>query len=142
MKFLVLSISIFLLFVNVAFAEFNPFPKNTQSNFAYNDNDIPDICFFPADEARWNGLSVTAKEWSMLTDFQKAMFISEYVGELEKARNIVIEINGWDYLVLLNKFVSECQGDCLNSPMILAVEAILVNQGKIKERTTEGALIR
>lgn len=77
----------------------NPFPHNTGSSYAYDVKDIPDICFFPIDNARWNGEKLTATDWHKLTDFQKAMFISEYTENYYPD----IEINGWDYLVKMNE---------------------------------------
>lgn len=77
----------------------NPFPYNAGSSYAYDVKDIPDICFFPVDNARWNGEKVTATDWHKLTDFQKAMFINEYVENYYPD----IEINGWDYLVKMNE---------------------------------------
>lgn len=78
----------FLLVIPSIYAqtnEFNPFPQNTDSPYEYNSDNIPDICFFPANKARWDGSKITVKEWPMLTDFQKTMFIAEYeakMGEL------------------------------------------------------------
>jgi hypothetical protein len=112
--------------------EFDPFPKNRGTIYAYSSDDIPDICFFPKDKARWDGSKITAKEWQMLTDFQKTMFISEYVKELEKAHKKSININGWDYLIALNGFADSCKNKCLNEPMTRVIEELLIEHGKIK----------
>jgi hypothetical protein len=107
-----------ILFSHLLFAEdFNPFPENAGSPYEYSQDDIPDVCFFPVDKARWDGTKITAREWKMLTDFQKAMFISEYIEELEKEYNVTIKINGWDYLVALNIFAANYKEKYRNYPI-------------------------
>jgi len=116
------------------FAErLGPFPQNTGSSYEYSQDNIPDVCFFPIDKARWDGSKITAKEWKMLTDFQKTMFISEYIEELEKGYKTSIDINGWDYLIALNGFADACKDECLNELMTRVIKELLIEQGEIKE---------
>lgn len=124
-------ILILLITAPVSYAEFNPFPNNTGSPYEYSDEDIPDICFFPKEEARWDGSKITAKEWKMFTDFQKVMFIGEYIEQLENESNTTIEIDGWRYLIALNGFAGACEDECLNEPMTRVIKELLVEQGKI-----------
>lgn len=102
--------------------QFDPFPKNTQSDYAYDREKVPAVCFFPMDKARWDGNKLTVKDWSLLTDFQKTMFISEYVDVYHQG----IEINGWDYLIALNTFVSKCEDK--STSMIMPMEVLLKKQ--------------
>ena len=97
--------------------EFDPFPQNRGSIYQYSDNDIPDVCFFPVSKARWNGPMITTIEWRMLTDYQKTMFISEYVEELEKKNNEYIDLEGgWEFLIAVNTFVYEYDN---SSPVLM-----------------------
>jgi len=138
MKPLPLTILIsFLLFSNLAFAEqeaFDPFPQNRGTVYEYSDEELDeiDVCFFPIDKSRWDGSKITAKEWQMLTDFQKTMFICEYVEQLEKEYNTTIEINGWDYLIALNGFAANCEDECLKEPMTRVIRELLIKQGVLK----------
>jgi hypothetical protein len=74
-------------------AESDPFPLNRGSIYAYSDDKIPDVCFFPSDKARWDGYKVMAAHWKKLTDYQKEAFISEAVGEIERNDNVTINID-------------------------------------------------
>ncbi len=69
----------------------DPSPKNKGTAYEYSNDNIPDICFFPVEKARWDGYKVTNKNWSALTDFQKTMFIGEWVEETEKNENVTID---------------------------------------------------
>ena len=109
--------------------EFNPFPENIGSSYEYSSDNIPEVCFFPLDKARWDGSKITPKEWVMLTDFQKTMFISEFVNVYHEG----LEINGWDYLRYLNQYVAECQDERLNDSMAEILEIFLLKKKKIKQ---------
>jgi len=111
---------------------FNPFPKNKSSIYQYKQDDIPDVCFFPPDKARWDGSKITSKEWGMLTDFQKASFISEYISELGKKYGKDIEINGWRWLIALNAFASNYEYDDVS--MTKVIRELLSEQGKLTNR--------
>ena len=122
-KQLVFSL-IFILITSLSLAEeasFDPFPKNRNSIYEYDNKNIPEICFFPVDKARWDGSKITAGEWPLLTDFQKTMFISEYMAVYHQN----IRFNGWDYLVILNSYVTQCKNDILDIPMTQVIEMIL-----------------
>ena len=118
---LITGIILFSAFSFAEQAQFDPFPKNKGSLYEYADNNIPDICFFPKDTARWDGSGLTVQNWFLLTDFQKTAFISEYIEVYHSS----IEVNGWDYLVKLNEFSSKCRGECLGYPMTEVLEELL-----------------
>ena len=137
----------FLLFSNLSFAgeqeKLELFPKNKGTIYEYTRDNIPGICFFPADKARWDGSKVTAKEWHMLTDFQKIMFISEYIQEKKQNEcKAIIKDKGWndlivlykiasDLSVLFNKAATELENLHSDAPMTMPMDA-LFQQGKIK----------
>ena len=50
----------------------------------YDENDMPEVFFFPPEKARWNGYKITMREWYVLTDLQKERFVSEYLNELRE----------------------------------------------------------
>lgn len=67
-----------------------PAPKKIVDNFQYTEE--PDICFFPKDQAKWDGYQITNKNWNKLNDYLKLMFIFEATKELEKRDRVVITI--------------------------------------------------
>ncbi len=68
----------------------------------------------------------------MLTDFQKAAFLTECVVQVEEKYNTTIELNGWDYVTALNIFVDKCNsGICENPLMSEALETMLIGDGKV-----------
>ena len=81
-----------------------PSAKTEGSIYAYSNNDVPEVFFFPKEKARWDGTKVTMREWYMLSDLQKEKFISEYLGELKKQYQCAMEVLGLDYLKALNLF--------------------------------------
>jgi hypothetical protein len=118
---------IILLFSMVALAEqeqFDPFPKNRGTVYEYKDDDVPAICFFPEDKARWDGSRLTAQDWPLLTDYQKAKFILEYMDKYHSG----VEINEWDYLVVLNALTDKYEDKA--TPMTMFVEVALEEQDK------------
>lgn len=123
---------IVLLFCTVfAFAEeeFHPFPRNRGTIYEYDEP--PDICFFPIDEAHWNGYEITNQNWNQLTDFQKVMFISEAVEEIERNEQTEIEeIDGWRFLIALNEgvaYLEKEKSDAEGSMFELLYEALKSN---------------
>ena len=98
-----------MIFISSATAKdknFNPFPENKGTIYEYNSKDLPDICFFPAAKARWNGYAVTTKNWGQLTDFQKAKFIVEAITEIERNENAAIKpTDGFKMLMALSTVV-------------------------------------
>lgn len=111
------SMKIIWLYISIALM--TPYCIAQENNiYTYSDNDVDaiEIWFFPKEKAHWDGSKITTKEWNMLTDFQKATFISEYFEELEKKQNKSIEIDGWRWLIALNAFVNN-YGE--NAPMLM-----------------------
>jgi len=114
-------------------AEGDPFPSNKAAAYEYSQDDIPETCFFPAGKARWDGNKVMAADWFKLTDYQKAMFISEYVGELEKQYGHPVKIDGWEYLGLMNQGIAAACGEdpesCANAKATVTFDAVLLAKG-------------
>ena len=109
-----------------------PFPANAGSDYAYSQGDIPDICFFPAKKARWDGSKVTAASWRQLTGFQRMRFISEYAGELERQYGQPVDLEGgWGYLRRMNAYAAKaCENGCgPEDRMTTALEALLFAKG-------------
>lgn len=61
-----------------------PFPKNIGTIYDYSQDNIPEVCFFPVDKARWDGYDVTVDKWSLLTDYQKVIFLRESIEEINR----------------------------------------------------------
>ena len=136
MKWIVYVSLVFVLCCSTAYAEqteFDPFPQNKGTVYTYGD-DIPDVCFFPIDKARWNGYEVTAAKWPQLTDFQKTMFISEGVEEIERNEGIKIDIkDGWKLLTAINGGIATLPKD-FDVPMIRFLHDLLEMDGSIKPK--------
>ncbi len=64
--------------------------KKAVDNYKYTEE--PDTCFFPKDQAKWDGYKVTNKNWNQLDDYLKLMFIFEGVRELEKKDSVNITL--------------------------------------------------
>lgn len=107
--------------------------------YYYSDNDIPAVCFFPAEKARWSGYGVTTNAWGELTDYQKTMFISEGIEEMRRIEtgkvmvNIPEDIPG--LLTAMNARVFRLQEEFpgLDEGMIKFLRDMLQEMGKIKE---------
>lgn len=108
--------------------------RGEDSIYAYSEDDVPEVFFFPADRARWDGSKVTLKEWYLLTDLQKEKFISEYMGEMRRQYNNAVEIVGYDYLKALNLFSYYSNDKGLNEPSTKYIDRLLVGQGKMGEQ--------
>jgi len=65
-----------------------PAPKKFAVDYHYTE--APDICFFPTDQAKWDGYKITNKNWNKLDDYLKLMFIIEAVQELERKNKVNI----------------------------------------------------
>jgi len=128
MKKIIYILFILALFCSTAYTEqsgFDPFPKNRGTIYDYGD-DIPDICFFPINKARWNGYEVTCKVWGQLTDYQKVKFIEEGAVEIEKNEGVKVDIgDGWKLLVAINGGVAEMPKDS-NVPVIRFLHDLLL----------------
>jgi hypothetical protein len=58
---------------------------NRKTIYEYDDdNALPDICFFPAQKARWDGNEVLIQDWEKLTYPQKTAFVNEGIKEIER----------------------------------------------------------
>jgi len=130
---LFITVSI-LLIVSLAYAEqaeFDPFPQNKGTIYDYGD-DVPDICFFPIEKARWNGYEVKTSDWSQLTDFQKCSFISEGVEEIERKEDVKVTIkDGWRLLVAINGGIAVVPKDT-TFPVMRLLHDLLKMDGSIK----------
>jgi len=67
-----------------------PAPKKIVVDFHYSE--APVICFFPKDQANWDGNQISNKNWNKLNDYLKLMFIFEATKELERRNKVVITI--------------------------------------------------
>ncbi|MDD4203382.1 MAG: hypothetical protein PHQ52_07940 [Candidatus Omnitrophica bacterium] len=131
MKKLILLLFLSLsLTVTVCFAEegFNPFPLNTGSIYEYDSENLPEVWFFPVEEARWDGYEVTLSKWSMLTDFQKAQFISEGL-DLLISKGVLPEQEGvdvWRMIIAMNHMASSMGRKEPQVAMIAVIRDLLV----------------
>ena len=121
-----LSVLLILLIATPSFAEdFDPFPQNRGTIYDYGD-DIPDVCFFPIDKARWNGYDVKTSNWSQLTDYQKIKFIEEGAEAIERNEGVKVDIgDGWGVLVAINGGVATLPKD-FNAHMIKFLRDLLM----------------
>jgi len=109
------TLSILLLLIcYTAFAEqaeFDPFPQNRGTIYDHGD-DIPEVCFFPLEKAKWNGYEIKASNWRQLTDYQKVMFVTEGAEEIERRKGIKIDIEDeFRYVVAINGAVASLPED-------------------------------
>ncbi len=131
--FIVITILFITPFAYAEQAEFDPFPQNRGTIYDYGD-DIPDICFFPVDKARWNGYEVTVAKWPQLTDFQKTMFISEGTEEIERNEGVKVDIkDGWKLLIAINGGVATMPKDS-SVPVLRFLRDLLKMDGSIKPK--------
>ncbi|MFH1190501.1 MAG: hypothetical protein V1682_07440 [Candidatus Omnitrophota bacterium] len=101
------------------------------SLYAYDPDNAPGVFFFPKEKARWDGSRVTMREWYMLTDVQKAKFISEYFNELSSMYKVDTDIMGTDYLKALNIFSSYSNDRTMREPSTKFIDILLNGQGKM-----------
>ena len=122
-----------------------PFPKNIGSNYEYDRDNIPDVCFFPVEKSRWDGYKVTNKNWDQLTDFQKTMFISEAAEEIQRNEKVTVDLKGgWIVLSSLNKGVEEAEKSPthIEFPMIRLMHDSLKESGQIKPVTSQDKSVK
>jgi len=98
------------------------------SIYAYKDDDVPQVFFFPKEKARWDGNKVTMSEWYMLTDLQKEKFVSEYLGELKKQYQGAFEILGLDYLKALDLFSYYANEKAKSEPSTKVIDLLVKGQ--------------
>ena len=105
-------------------------PLEGKGIFQYNPDGIQEFWFFPKDKARWDGASITAKEWNLLTKTQKTGLIVEYIEELERTLYIVLQIDAMKYMIGLDNYVDECEDqECLQRTMISFIDELLEYEG-------------
>ena len=66
--------------------------QREKPKYEHSYDDLPDVCFFPKDKARWDGSEVTNFDWENLTDYQKTSFVYEGIKEIEREENVKINI--------------------------------------------------
>ncbi|MDP8266807.1 MAG: hypothetical protein P9M07_07695 [Candidatus Aceula meridiana] len=71
-----------------------------QENSLYEYSELPDVCFFPILEARWDGNGVTVQDFKKFTEDQRAMFVAEGMSEIEWNTNSSIEYSGLKILLM------------------------------------------
>jgi len=119
--------------VSAGYAETKTLSGNTEGSiYAYSDNNIPEVFFFPKERARWDGSKVTMREWYMLTDLQKEKFVSEYLGELKKQYQCAIEAMGFDYLKALDLFSYYSNEKAQAQPSTKVIDLMLEGQTGVK----------
>ena len=102
-----ISLTVALLSCGLASAVDQDYGSTVQAGdglYTYDENNPPEVFFFPKDKAKWDGSKVTMSEWYMLTELQKEKFLSEYFQELNAKFNIDIDAIGAEYLNALNAF--------------------------------------
>ena len=108
------------------------------SIYTYDENDLPEIFFFPKEKARWDGSMVTMREWYMLTELQKEKFINEYLRQLQEQYKVNIDVMGLDYLKALNIFSSYSNDRTLREPSTKFIDILLSGQGKLTVKDRSG----
>lgn len=103
----------------------------TSTIYSYNENDIPEVFFFPKDKARWDGSKVTMKEWYMLTDLQKQKFVTEYLNQVKADNAMDFDALWMDYMRALNLFSLYSNEKATNEPSTRFIDKILAGQGKL-----------
>lgn len=68
-----------------------PFTKGPATAYFYNADDLPEVFFFPVDKARWNGYRILTGSWRYLTLYQKIMFVTEAMNEIELKEHTIIK---------------------------------------------------
>lgn len=65
--------------------------QKSENPYSYTEKDLPNIRFFPVEEARWNGYEVRIRDWNKLTHFQKVRFLQQAQTEIEVNENSVVQ---------------------------------------------------
>lgn len=118
----------------------NSFAHNKGNQFEYSQDDIPEICFFPTEKARWDGYKVTNNNWNQLTDFQKFTFVSEAIAEIHRNEHLNIDLKDGDSILLvqgLNQATvksHERGGEQVEFPIIKLLRDSLKDADRIKAR--------
>ena len=101
------------------------------SIYYYDQENLPEIFFFPKEKSRWDGEKVTMSEWYMLTELQKEKFLTEYLQQLQGQYNMSIDVMGVDYLKALNIFSSYSNDRTLHEPSTKFIDILLSGQGRV-----------
>jgi len=115
----------FILAILIIFSASLVFAKGAEkqpaaaSVYAYSEDDIPGVCFFPVSKARWDGTLVTVLDWTALTDFMKFKFVDEYMKSAHPKANFNLE----KYVITLDKYANSVKGDDLVYSMAKVLEA-------------------
>ena len=112
-------------------------PRHKASPYDYSDDDIPDVCFFPKETARWDGYKVNNWTWLQLTDFQKTAFVSEGIAEIEKTENVIVIVeNRWRILNSVNDAAAMMREKfpMIKTPMIKILSNSLKDAGHTKRK--------
>lgn len=93
-------------------------PKSQVNIYRYDEP--PDVCFFPKEQAKWDGYKITNKNWNQLNDYLKFMFILEAVRELEKKESVMITLTDSNRTLLaLNYGVDKLSKDLPNTEVTM-----------------------
>lgn len=103
--------------------------------FTYDEDNPPDVFFFPVDRAHWDGSKITVREWYMLTDYQKERFISEYLDDMRKHYNSPIDVVSMDYMRALNMFSIFSTDKAAAEPTTKIIDKLLSGQGKVASKS-------
>ena len=112
---------------------FNPTPQNKGSIYEYSEDDEITVWFFPAETARWDGEKMNVLDWHMLTDFQKIMFMTEYVEKLSAEYEKPINLDLNKYVLAMNHYVDLCPTECLYITLASIVKKMARSEGKLEE---------
>ena len=109
---------------------YNPTPVNEGSAYQYNSDEKIDKWFFPAPSSRWDGASLSLLNWNELKKSQKVMFITEYIGGLNKQfdKNISVDVD--KYIIGMDYYADHCSTNCERIMATLAVNDLLISDGK------------
>jgi len=114
--------------------------KHTDSNYEYDKKNLPEICFFPVEKARWDGYNVTNKNWNQLTEVQKFMFVTEAADEIQRNEKVAVDLKGgWGVLIDMNNAIMDRENypDRLEFPMIKVMYKALKDADQIKPDITQ-----
>lgn len=107
-------------------------------DFAVTGENHPAVYFFPVAQARWNGYKISNKNWNQLADDQKAVFISEGIGEIERNANVTVKsVKNLEVISAMNQAVVKLENDFPGTEM--SMMKMLVNMLKSSKRIFENA---
>jgi len=135
--------SCIILFVCLCLSSLPDIKAETQSlvsgpepqTYSYSTEDLPEVCFFPVLEARWNGYEVLNKNWRSLDDYLKQRFIAEAAKEIQDKEGFVVSYNSDEVPEIIEAVDKEAErltnrGE--PSPAIAILTRILYERGNAK----------